>query len=252
MQECEQVVNALDGLPGVALPPGAPAADISAAHEQLGVALPTDHSWITMLSDGIVLSHGLSRYLPVAPDAPLNIARFNDPDTWMWAYTQVNPRLADLVYYELTADGNVAGFDREELREMPETGNLPRPLLVVPLVADGTFELPSSVLAGLKGQTATLRETGALHLHNDDAVIIDRFGPLSSDQILLPGPADFVDRFADASHLEGTRPIDAITALIARGEMHTQLLQMPDGSEVVGRETWEDDLGRTRFRLLFG
>ncbi|MCC5947940.1 MAG: hypothetical protein JJT89_05745 [Nitriliruptoraceae bacterium] len=251
IQECERVVNALDGLPGVTLPPGAASEDISAAHEQLGMPLPTDLSFIMLLSDGIVLDHGLVRYLPVAPDAPPNIARFNDPDTWMWAYAGINPRLQDFLYYELTAAGNVVGFDRQELREMPETGNLPRPHLVVPLVPDATFELPPTVLAGLTSRTARLRETGELQLYHDDDAIIERFGPIPPDEILMPGPADFLDRFADASHLQGTTPVDAITALIARGEMHEQLLAMPEGSEVVGRESWQDERGRTRMRLLF-
>lgn len=102
IRECEEVVNGLEGLPSVTLPPGAPVETISAAHEHLGVPSPTEHSYIALLSDGIVLELGLIRYLPCTPGSSISIAHFDAPSTWTWAYTDFDPGLFDYVSSHFT------------------------------------------------------------------------------------------------------------------------------------------------------
>lgn len=243
MSACEDLVNALQGLPGVRLPGRARQEHTSAAQEALGVRLPEDLRLLGCLTDGLSIKHGLLQLLPFDPSSPLSIERFNDPTTWQWAYARINPEILDFVYFGFSWTGAVHGYRRKDLAG-PHYQHA-RTYVVVPRAPGGVFPSAPSVVQGLLTRTEQLRRTGRLALHPDDAQVVHMHGPLPPGKIVMPGPRDLIE---DDGSLEGSYPMETVTGLIAIGELTTQLREMPPGTQIVAVEPWVDELGRSRLR----
>lgn len=242
---CEQLVNGIDGLPGVHLPPPATEEQILAAQEAFGVRWPSDFALIGLLSDGLSIEYGLERLLKFDADDPLGIVAFNDPTTWQWAYASFHPEVLDYLYVGILATGSLIGFRRQELAKVPEV--LPPLHLVVPRARGGAFRAGESVLHRLQGITQHLRRTGAWRLHPNDQKLVDLYGPIPAGKIVMPGPSNLLN---DDGSLDGSMLMDAVPALIAIGELTSQLKGLPDRAQVTGMEPWTDELGRTRLRWI--
>lgn len=239
----EELVNGMEGLPGVELPPAVDVEHIYRAEEALGVTVPKDLGLIAMLSDGLSLEHGLFRFLPFDPSSPVSFATMNDPTVWQWAYAGYHPAVLDFVYFAVTWKGSLFGYHRPAVTGILKTR--PRTHVVVPRAAGGVFPSAYDVIEILRTSTGPLRETGKLNLHPRDAAVLEMHGPLPPDTIVMPGPRNLID---DDGSLEGSQPMDTVTALIAIGELTGQALKMPSSAHILGIEPWVDELGRPRLK----
>lgn len=245
-QMAEQVREALAsirGLPGVTMRPGVSAGDLLLLERQLGCYLPAVYRALLLETNGVEVAHGCSRWLGYGPGAPIDVAAWNDPATWKWAFRDWYHDLLDgFLIVAVHADGHLTGCFKRDLQR-PDAD--PPFFGITPIAQPIRANRPLSV-ALFKGLVSVAREP------RGDSVgqaILDRFGRVPAEGLVVHSPLKFPHFSDDETDLDGAVVLPAIDAMITKADVWRQVSNTREGDEIVGVEEWTDDRGRQRLRF---
>jgi hypothetical protein len=211
-----------------------PALDEAALRASPAAAFPAAHQELLRRLNGLTVSGGAHRLLGVRAEPHLDLAHWNEPDTWRFAW---DGRVAPFVVFGETAWGEQYAYRR------PGPG---------PELAPEVYLL-ESVLLGAELMAGSFEEFLAAHFSQDAVQPNDPY-TVAALARLGPVPADRHWVFAPPLALGGPDTIDnviqmrAVTAMVFAGDL-ALALEAHGGAPPTAVVPWVDDQGRDRLRV---
>ncbi len=186
-------------------------------------------------NDGMSLYHGYYRMLGMQTPFPFTLEEWNKSSCWRFAWPDLNPSYFFIGY---TAWGDQYGFDLK---------NVEKGVLLL-----DAYEMVEETIAKDFGEFIE-KELTTLRARTYDSQIIkayEQFGELRwGESIALIPPLLLVESEYQCQF--NKMKIESL--MIINGDIYTQLNQMGDGEVFVHKlETYNDDEGRTRIKLITG
>lgn len=229
----DAVLAELGELPGVVL--GESAEGIEELLAEVG-PLPDDHRALLARCNGLTVADGYVRLFGVGPRGLGDMGRWNEPATWKFAWP--NP-LEEYLCIGEDGWGNQFAYRRDQLDH-------PDP----PLLQLGDLTMAPGPLGATFG--AYLRKGLLPNARSREdpveSVVRARLGPLPIDQHIVHSPSILLGAEEDPDTVVA---MPATTAMILNGDVYRHLSFAPPGAVVERTETWVDDAGRPRLRLVF-
>jgi hypothetical protein len=194
----------------------------------------TPHELLRELN-GFTAYHGAFRLFGTGRPAHLNLAAWNAPQTWRFAWDE---RAEPFVFFGETAWGDQYAYCREPGgRLAPEAHFLEGNFLRSEVIA-GSFEefLADELLRNAKEPYDELTVEA-----------VERYGPIAADQHWAFVPSLAMDGTED---IEQVMQLPAVTAMVYAGDIATAVGAAAPDDLLTGFAPWTDDQGRARLRVL--
>lgn len=209
---------------------------VQALLDESSLILPDEHRVFLSAANGVAGFHGYVRLFGIECETCVDLRWWNEQETWKFAWKK---DLGAFVCFGETAWGDQYAYRREDLASGVERVFL---LDAFEMEAEAIAETFRDFMQGEFIRAAT---------EPYDAFILEayrRFGPLNwSDHIT----------YIPSLHLGGEERAQNIhrlngrASMIINGDLWSEL-SMPTGGALRAVETFTDDLGRTRTRIVWG
>ncbi|WP_127354984.1 SMI1/KNR4 family protein [Actinacidiphila soli] len=207
----------------------------SGAETAYGYELPEAHRELLRELNGFTAYHGAFRLFGTGRPAHLDLAAWNAPQTWRFAWDE---RAEPFVFFGETAWGDQYAYRREPGgRLAPEVHFLEGNFLRSEVIA-GSFEefLADELLRNAKEPYDELTVEA-----------VERYGPIAADQHWAFVPSLAMDGTEDIGQV---MQLPAVTAMVYAGDIATAVGAAAPDDLLTGVAPWTDDQGRARLRVL--
>lgn len=232
-----QAIAEIADLPGVTTRPGVSAGDLRMLEQRLEIHLPAAYEALLIRTNGLEVARGRKRIFGYGPGAPIDIAWWNDPDTWKWAYRWLRDDLDDYVVFGTTAEHTFTVCRRSDLQE-PDSD--PEVTALQPSVK-GTLG-PGIRFSGWIERGIRYQAQNPVR-DDEDRQLFARFPEIPPDRLLVDPPLLWATGEDDLDQMV-LMPADQ--AMIANADMQRSGQELREGDAVLGVDTYEDEHGRTR------
>jgi hypothetical protein len=232
-----RLTDDLRSLEDARLHPGADASLLDALKQEHGVALPDQHADVLRESNGIEAYAGYIRLFGVRTAESIDALAWNEPDCWKFAW---GDRCSPYWCFAETGWGDQYAYG---LKDLQGGGNGPvyflDALSMTPQPVASSFaefwdkEFVRSAKAPYDSMLEQARQ---------------KLGPLALTSHLVYIPSVLLGGTEDINHVQS---MNARAAMICNGDIALQLDAGPATGAVKVVEPYQDDLGRTRLRLVW-
>lgn len=231
------VMNRLERLRDVSLHGGASRPCVESVEREYGISLPRDHRKLLCRTNGAEVYSGYIRLFGVRSSDSIDSMIWNRSDYWKFAW---GGRCDDYWCFGETAWGDQYAYSMRSLRLGGET-----PVYFLDAYAMRAQVVASSVIDFLNREF--LRSAEAPY---DDMIVKARrkLGQLELMSHLVYSPPLLLGGTEDLEHV---RKMNSRAAMICNGDLALQLRAGPRGGVVKAVEPYEDELNRTRVRLVW-
>lgn len=223
-------------LPDATLQPGIDLALLNRYEEEHKLYLPQAHKEVLSLTNGIDTCDGYCCLFGFYRVEGIDAVRWNEDACWKFAW---EGRASDFFCFGQLADGSQYAYLRDDLKK----GKSPTVYEVYP------YGFGADALCPFEQFFVDYFVPWASYLFDSKLrEARQKFGPLRSTQQLILSPPLLFGRVMEVERLQ---ILDAVTAMIFRADAGTQLNAGPPDEDVKGVETYVDEKGRNRLRLLW-
>ena len=206
---------------------------------ELPAGLPERHRRLLERSDGLDRLAGSYRLFGAGPEAPRDMAWWNERDTWRFAWGE---RAGGYLFVGESVLGNQYAYREDELAR----GGAVRvhELYAVTLEPIVEFDDFDDFLL----QVFLSEEPGDSY-HRRIASARGQMGAFALDQLLIFVPSPLLS----GGRLDGLElaPVPAVAAMTINGDLYTQLAHRTDLSGLQSLEPYDDERGRARLRAVW-
>ena len=230
-------IEALHDLDGVTLHPGGSSSIFKNLDNQYGIVLPQAHQMLLRESNGIEVYWGYFRLFGLETSEGVDVTKWNRHDCWKFAWKD---RCTGYWCFGETAWGDQYAYALESLhgKQSPEVYVLSA-FSMTPHLAERSF-------------TEFLEDEFIRCARTPYDATIERarrnLGPIEADNHLIYVPSLLLGATEDANTVE---QMTARLAMIVNGDIAVQLDGGPRDGAVKAVQTYEDESGRTRLRLVW-
>jgi hypothetical protein len=221
----------------VALHAGADSALFSQLQKDHGVVLPADHVEMLRSSNGVEVDAGYFRLFGIYTTDAVDAATWNDRELWKFSW---KGRCSGYWCFAETGWGDQYAYTLPSLRGGEQVRvYLLDALSMTPEIVASSFsefvdrELIRSAEAPYDATTVEARR---------------RLGPLGRDLHVVHVPSPLL---TGAEDIESIQKMNARSAMICNGDIAVQLEEGPPDRRVRSVQSYEDDVGRLRIKLLW-
>ena len=216
--------------------PGAPMSTLKSLLVESSLELPDDHLTLLSESNGITGFHGYVRLFGLGCESCVDLRQWNDRETWKFAWK--NDDLGSFVCFGETAWGDQYAYRVEELRAGGESVYFLDAFEMEPEVIAKTFEeFVEGELARYSAEPYDKLVVAAYH----------RFGDLGWSDHITYIPSLLL---GGEERAENIHRLNGRASMIINGDLWSELSSAP-GGEVKGVETFIDEHGRMRTRVVW-
>lgn len=231
-------IDRLRALDDVRFHSGASASDISRIEREFAIALPRGHREFLRSINGVEVYAGYGRLFGMGASPGIDAAEWNREDCWKFAWAARRP---DAWCFAETVWGDQYAYTIDALRRGGEP----------PVVCfDACTMEPRTVAASF--DEFLEREFLRIATEPYDSMMREarvRFGALPPQTHLVHVPSVLLGA---PESIERVMPMPARAAMIANGDVLTQIDAAGADQVVRALETYIDDRGRSRMRIVWG
>lgn len=230
------ILRQLRSSPGTRTHAAARRRDVRHLEAEAGIRLPDDHRQILAATNGVEGAGNWLRLFGVGAGATCDLGRWNSLELWKFAWTD---EVHDLFLFGQEGSGDQVGYRLADLRKdtaEPEVVAIslhdprPRPL-------DPSF-------------AAYLNRFAVAAANPPSEAASAGLGP---NEILVRAPSPLISTDADGAGADGTElmRMEAAIAMVVSGDVWTQVSQADPGRSVERVDSYVDQNGRARLRLIW-
>jgi hypothetical protein len=229
-------LNELRRMEGVYLHGPADVSRVKRVESELGLSLPEEHREILLCSNGVEAYGGHLRLFGAYSTESIDITIWNDPNYWKFAW---GDRCSGYCCFGETGWGDQYAYSYESLRSGAAKVHYVDALSMrVEVVASSFAEFFEKEFLRVAKEPYDVMTKLAR----------DRLGILEATSHVVYVPSSLLTGTEDIGHVQ---KMNARSAMICNGDVALQLDAGPPDGTVKTVEAYEDDLRRTRLRLVW-
>ncbi len=232
----EQGIQALLQKPGVETHTGRNRSDLADVLVGQKLCIPPAHGAVLARSNGLEVYWGYFRLFGVGATRGVDASKWNSPEYWKFAW---GGRCEDYWCFGETIWGDQYAYSLTDLK----CGNLQVHFL-------DALSMSTEVIADSFEQFFHDEFLRCAEHPYDEMIRLARqkLGPMDADSHLVYSPSPLL---GGAEDIDNVQKMDARLAMICNGDVALQIDGAPDQFELDRLETFEDEEGRMRFRLIW-
>lgn len=202
-----------------------------------GLVLPSAHLEALAFSDGAMVCGGYFRIFGLNAANPTSLLSWNAPNLWKFAW---DGKADDYLCFGETAWGTQTAYRLDEL------GTHDEPAVYM---LDSNAMEPSVLFDSFQSYVETGFRQNAVHTYSEDVIRARKdVGDLSIEEHVVFVPSILI---TGAAELSGIQKMGAATAMILNGDLYRQLGEERADRPIRQLETYTDDLGRVRIKVIW-
>jgi hypothetical protein len=231
----ERTLEALSTAREARLYPGCTSDDIALVEADAGIVLPESHRTFLMHSDGAETYGGYYRLFGARRGAPTDLRTWNSPDFWKFAWGGLAS--------EFFCFGESAWGDQFAYRASSMTGGTEPEVYMLHNTSMLAINIAENFSVFLS--RSFLRSA----INPFSGIIIEsrnKFGDIGDEDHLILKRSILLD---GENNINNIALIGARASMIINGDLATEYNGLPDGAQITGVRTYEDEHGRIRVAI---
>jgi hypothetical protein len=221
-------VDACEGIPFDAL---------TRVLSEAGIRLPLEHFELLCGSNGLTAYHGYYRMFGMGRSRATDAFAWNHPECWRFAW---DARCSPFWCFGETAWGDQYAYKVDDLR-----GRGSQPVYFL----EGLAMTPEVIAASFSDFLHGELIRNAIEPYSEMTRLAkEKFGPIQASFHLVYSPSILL---GGEDSIDNVQLMDAVTAMVFRGDIATQIDNAPPGKRVSSVEPYQDEKSRMRLRLIW-